>query len=74
MFHHADAFIDRLEELVSECPNLEMDVTMAYVGGVAPGPGLLRFHQLQARLENKFVAAGELSVWRRSTPLGPIDD
>lgn len=64
MFHHADAFIVRLEELVAECPDLEVDVAMAHVGGVAVSQGLLRFYELQERIERKLVAAGELSVWR----------
>jgi hypothetical protein len=73
MFHHADAFIDRVLALVAECPDLEMDVAMAHVGGVAAGQGLLRLYELQERLERKFVAAGELSVWRRTAPPEPID-
>jgi hypothetical protein len=38
MFFHADAFIDRLETLLDECPELRADVVMAHVGGVGVGP------------------------------------
>lgn len=50
MFWHADAFIDRLEALIAECPGIESHVVSAYVGGLAIGPGLDRFYALQDRL------------------------
>jgi hypothetical protein len=50
MFWHADAFIERLEALVSDCPAIEAHVANAQVGGLAVGPGLERFYALQDRL------------------------
>lgn len=50
MFWHHDAFIDRLEALVSECPDAESHVASAHVGGLAMSPALARFYALQDRL------------------------
>jgi hypothetical protein len=55
MFWHADAFIERLETLVAECPRLVPTVEWAVVEGVA-GDGVDRFHALQARLEDAYQA------------------
>ena len=49
MFWHADAFVDRLEALLEECPSARETVAAAYVGGVA-AEGVDRFHALQERL------------------------
>jgi hypothetical protein len=65
MFFHADAFIDRLETLLQECPELRADVVMAHVGGVGVGPGLRRFYAIQDALSREFEASGELFVWNR---------
>ncbi len=50
MFWHADAFIDRLEALVADCPAVSSAVAEAYVGGLAVTAGLERFYALQDRL------------------------
>jgi len=50
MWWHSDAFIDRLEALVEECPEARHHVEQAHVGGVGVGQGLERFYDLQARL------------------------
>lgn len=50
MFWHADAFIDRLEALVADCPATEAHVVLAHVGGLAVSPGLQRFYALQDRV------------------------
>jgi hypothetical protein len=50
MFWHPDAFIDRLEALVGECPRVRDSLVEAYVGGRAETPGLTRFYALQKRL------------------------
>jgi hypothetical protein len=50
MFWHSDAFIDRLEALAGECPDLEGVLVLAHIGGRAETPGLTRFYALQERL------------------------
>lgn len=50
MYHDPDAFIDRLEVLISECPLAREPVAAAYVGGRASSPGLERFWLLQEQL------------------------
>ncbi len=59
MFWHSDAFIDRLEALVDECPRLREDVAWSNVGGIAPGPGLERFYALQDRLASAREREGD---------------
>ena len=71
MFWHADAFIERLETLVEACPQLRMDVSAAYVGGVAVGPGLERFYALQESISGALEATGDLVTWRDWAPLDP---
>lgn len=71
MFWHADAFIGRLEKLVEECPSLNTSVEMAYVGGVAVGPGLERFYALQDSLRAALEAEGQLTQWKGWVPLEP---
>ncbi len=60
MFWHADAFIDRLERLVEECPDLELNVATTYVGGVPASPGPERFYLLQESLASALEARGQL--------------
>ncbi len=60
MFWHADAFIDRLERLVEECPDLGLDVATIHVGGVTLTPGLERFYLLQESLASALEAKGHL--------------
>ena len=57
MFLHADAFVDRLEELVVDCPSVRLTVALAHVGGVT-GPGIDRFDLLQQRLLKEDTAEG----------------
>ena len=63
MFWHADAFVDRVESLVSRCPSAREVVAYAHVGGVA-GDGVDRFHGLQDRLRADLEA--EAALRRRS--------
>jgi hypothetical protein len=53
MFNDADAFIDRIEGLITECPQAREPVAAAYVDGHASTPGLERFWSLQERLRPK---------------------
>jgi hypothetical protein len=57
MFWHADDFVDRLEQLVDECPAVRLTVAWAQVGGVA-GPGIDRFELLHQRLVEEAMAEG----------------
>lgn len=66
---HADAFIDRLEQLAAECPEALRALVAAHIGGIASSPALERFWNLQDRLERDLVARGEMSVWRRPDDL-----
>lgn len=50
MFNNPDAFIDRIETLVTDCPQAREPVAEAYVGGRASTLGLERFWSLQERL------------------------
>ena len=65
MFHHADAFVERLDTLLKQCPALKSDVVKAHVGGVAIGVGLQRFYGMQDTLSTELEASGELRVWSR---------
>ena len=56
MFHHAPAFIDRLEQLAVECPEIRGTIATAHVGGVALNRGLERFYALQERLMDELEA------------------
>ena len=64
LYAHADAFIDRIEQLAAECPEAQWPLVRAHIGGIASSPALERFWDLQARLERDLVARGELYVWR----------
>jgi hypothetical protein len=57
VFWHADAFMERIEQLVEECPCVRLTVAWATVGGVA-GPGIDRFDVLHQRLVEEAVAKG----------------
>ena len=59
MFHHSDAFIDRLEALADECPGTREVIAQAYVDGRAPDTGLERFWALQERLRPEFETQSE---------------
>jgi hypothetical protein len=74
MFSHADAFIDRLEQLIEDCPKLRPDIAMAHVGGIAAGPGLQRFYALQESVSRELEATGELTVWRGLMSLHPSNE
>ena len=60
MFHHPEAFIDRIEVLADECPHIREVIATAYVGGRAPDPGLDRFWALQTRLQPDVEALGDV--------------
>jgi hypothetical protein len=60
IFWHADAFIERVERLVEECPGVRLTVAWAHVGGVA-GPGIDRFHVLHERLVEEAKRKGMLA-------------
>lgn len=64
LYGHADAFIDRLEQLAAECQEAQRSLAAAHIGGIASRPALERFWNLQDRLERELVARGELYVWR----------
>ena len=68
MFWHADAFAERLEQLVDEAPHLRAAVATAHLGGRATDEGLERFLALQDRLLAELEAEGVLSVWRGTAP------
>lgn len=68
MFWHSDAFIDRLEELVAQSPQLEHDIAWAHVGGVGVGPGLERFYALQERIAARLEGEGKLTRWKGHMP------
>lgn len=59
MFWHADAFVDRLETLVDECPQVGKTVVWATVEGTAAA-GVDRFHVLQERVAGDLEAQGYL--------------
>lgn len=65
LYAHADAFIDRLEQLAADCPEAQRTLAAAHIGGIASSPALERFWNLQDRLERDLVARGEMSVWHR---------
>jgi hypothetical protein len=64
LYAHADAFIDRLEQLAANCPEAQRVLAAAHIGGIASSPALERFWDLQDRLERDLVARGEMYVWR----------
>lgn len=51
MFWHADAFIDRVEELAAECRHARDIIAMSHVGGRRETPGLTRYWALQQSLQ-----------------------
>ncbi len=50
MFNNPDAFIDRIEALIADCPQAREPVAIAHVGGRAATPGLERFWSLQEQM------------------------
>lgn len=50
MFNDPDRCIERIEDLVTECPAAREPIAMAHIGGRANSPGLERFWALQEGL------------------------
>ena len=74
MFWHADAFIERLENLFRDCPAIGMDIAMTHPGGRVVTDGLARFLALQDAISTELEARGELSTWKGWMPLDAADD
>lgn len=62
MYRHPELFVERLAELVDECPAAAWYVAQAFVGDLPDEPAINRFRELQRRVQDELVARGELST------------
>jgi hypothetical protein len=73
LFHHAEAFADRVAALADECPDSRELIASIHTGDKDDSPAMARFEAKRRRLEDQLVAAGVLTVWRAEEKVSEDD-